>query len=482
MTENEFTEKSREGTEKSALVSRREFVSTVAAASAAFMIVPRHVLGRGMQAPSDLVNIATVGINGQGAINTRAVMSQNVVAICDCDFGLLEGRLQAWRTAAARIAPVPGEAPAGGRQGGAGGAGRQGGPPEPSPWRDFEVSKAQLEANARWPAQDANATVVRFANEQLPRLKKYQDYREMLEKQKDIDAVIIATPDHMHAPIASAAMDLGKHVYVQKPMCWSVNEARHLSRKGRGEESRRSHGQSEPLARQRPARRRAHSVRRHRRRARGARLDESPARLLAAGRAAAVGAHGRSGAGALELPGPDSASRRRDERHVSRAGRVVMGSLPRLRASGRIPPAVPSVQLARLGRLGTRRARRHGRASHGLPGLVVEARTADDDSDDLHAVQRRVLSDGDHDALRVPGAQRAPGREADLVRRRFHAARSPKNWARSGSIREAASSTSGAKARCSSSRTRRGCCRWRATTRSSRRRSGSRASRTKITR
>ena len=55
----------------------------------------------------------------------------------------------------------------------------------------------------------------------------------MLEKQKDIDGVIIATPDHMHAVIASAAMDAGKHVYVQKPMCWSVHEARHLAKKAR---------------------------------------------------------------------------------------------------------------------------------------------------------------------------------------------------------------------------------------------------------
>ena len=116
-----------------------------------------------------------------------------------------------------------------GRAGAPGGAGRAGGPP-PSPWRDFETSKTQLAADARWPAEDQNATLQRFANQQLPRLKKYRDYREMFDQQKDIDAVIIATPDHMHAPIASAAMALGKHIYVQKPMCWSVAEARHLGK------------------------------------------------------------------------------------------------------------------------------------------------------------------------------------------------------------------------------------------------------------
>jgi predicted dehydrogenase len=55
----------------------------------------------------------------------------------------------------------------------------------------------------------------------------------MLEQQKDIDAVIVATPDHMHAAIAMAALDLDKHVFVQKPLCWSVDEARKLSRKAR---------------------------------------------------------------------------------------------------------------------------------------------------------------------------------------------------------------------------------------------------------
>jgi len=63
-----------------------------------------------------------------------------------------------------------------------------------------------------------------------PSAKFYTDYRIMLEKQKDIDAVVIATPDHTHAVITIAAMKLGKHVYTQKPLTHSVWEARMLTR------------------------------------------------------------------------------------------------------------------------------------------------------------------------------------------------------------------------------------------------------------
>ena len=66
-----------------------------------------------------------------------------------------------------------------------------------------------------------------------PRAKVFTDYREMLDKQKDIDAVIIATPDHSHAVIAMACMRAGKHVYVQKPLAHSVHEARVLAETAR---------------------------------------------------------------------------------------------------------------------------------------------------------------------------------------------------------------------------------------------------------
>jgi len=66
-----------------------------------------------------------------------------------------------------------------------------------------------------------------------PKAAKYVDYREMLDKQKDIDAVIVATPDHTHAVIAMACIKAGKHVYVQKPLTHSVHEARALTEAAR---------------------------------------------------------------------------------------------------------------------------------------------------------------------------------------------------------------------------------------------------------
>lgn len=67
--------------------------------------------------------------------------------------------------------------------------------------------------------------------EKYPDAEKYYDYRRMFDEMGDaIDAVIIATPDHTHAKITADAMRRGIHVYTQKPLTWSVAEARHLRR------------------------------------------------------------------------------------------------------------------------------------------------------------------------------------------------------------------------------------------------------------
>ncbi len=153
------------------LVSRRSFVGGLAAA-AGFMIVPRHVLGGPRyQAPSDRVQVATVGyINGMGTSNTNAVGKvADVVALCDVD-----------------------------------------------------ESAAAMKNAARTKIFETFPTAVR-----------YKDFRVMLEKQKDIDGVIVATPDHNHAIVAMAAMQLGKHVYVQKPLTRTVSEARTLTEAAR---------------------------------------------------------------------------------------------------------------------------------------------------------------------------------------------------------------------------------------------------------
>ena len=76
---------------------------------------------------------------------------------------------------------------------------------------------------------DIDADVLDKTAANFPGAKTYTDFRKMLEKQKDIDAVVVATPDHTHAPAAMMAMRMGKHVYCEKPLTYDIHEARTLT-------------------------------------------------------------------------------------------------------------------------------------------------------------------------------------------------------------------------------------------------------------
>lgn len=171
-------------------ISRRTFVRDGSRAAAALalapMIVPRHVLGGvGYRAPSRTLNVACIGIGGMGLVNMNVLVQagENIVAVCDVDFAYVE------RSLAGRLRPPQGQT---------------------SSTPESLRLKAAYEKAA-----------------------KYVDFRVMLEQQKDIDAVVIATPDHLHGIMANLAMKAGKHVYVQKPLTYSVHEARLLARTAR---------------------------------------------------------------------------------------------------------------------------------------------------------------------------------------------------------------------------------------------------------
>ncbi|AHG88668.1 oxidoreductase domain protein [Gemmatirosa kalamazoonensis] len=187
-------------------VSRRDFVGTTGTLAFGAMIVPRHVLGGpGYQAPSDTLNVAFCGVGGMGMSNWTQFLNENTVAVCDVDFPYVERSLGG-RTRQRTVGNPP--------------AGMN--PDQVTAWR------AQQEQNNQRSYDEGQKLQAAYT-----KAAKYADFREMLDKQKDIDAVVVATPDHLHAVIASAAMQAGKHVYVQKPLTYSVHEARTLAKLAR---------------------------------------------------------------------------------------------------------------------------------------------------------------------------------------------------------------------------------------------------------
>src|SRR5215470_10454834 len=98
---------------------------------------------------------------------------------------------------------------------------------------------SDLRSFARHPAfdlvavADVDLCVIARLQEKFPKIRIYQDWRELLKKEKDIDSVNVSVPDHIHAVVAMEAMKRGKHVYCQKPLACTLHEVRTMTETAR---------------------------------------------------------------------------------------------------------------------------------------------------------------------------------------------------------------------------------------------------------
>jgi len=168
--------------------TRRQFLTQSSAAVAAFTILPRHVLGGPrFVPPSEKVNIALVGAGGMGRSNMGRVLEledAQIIAVVD-----------------------------------------------PAEYYD-DAGRTYDKPRGRRPTQ---ADIEKHYREKTPnfRCAGYEDFRVMLEKEKAVDAVLCATPDHLHAHVSAMAMRAGKHIYCEKPLAHNIWETRYLERLAR---------------------------------------------------------------------------------------------------------------------------------------------------------------------------------------------------------------------------------------------------------
>lgn len=153
-------------------LTRRQFLKGVAAVamSAPYIITSAALGAPGRRAASDRINVAAIGVRGRGNSLMRQVIERGdaqIVAVCDVDKKVRDGRVK----------------------------------------------------------QVAGAYAKQTSRGSFTGIAGYNDFRELMAR-KDIDAVIIATPDHTHAIMAIAAANAGKDIYVEKPMTHSIKEGR----------------------------------------------------------------------------------------------------------------------------------------------------------------------------------------------------------------------------------------------------------------
>jgi len=192
-------------------LSRRNFLGTVGAATAGLTIVPRHVVpGKGLLQPSDTVNVAGIGIGARGAANLRGLCDPEVPIVTPPRTST--GQPLSKEEIAAREARM-GSRPQGAQQ----------------PQQGAQPAREAVKLANIYALCDVDTAFAAHVIKGYPKAKVYTDWRQMLEKEKSIDAVMIGTPDHSHAPIAAAFMRQKKHVYVEKPLCKTIFECRKLA-------------------------------------------------------------------------------------------------------------------------------------------------------------------------------------------------------------------------------------------------------------
>jgi predicted dehydrogenase len=149
-------------------IPRRQFLQTAALTTGSLLLARSALRGAAPSSPNGRLQLALIGVGGRGTAALAALQHEQIVAFCDVDFAR-------GRELVARNTKLGG-------------------------------------ALARFPAA-----------------KWFSDYRILFEQMADqIDAVVVSVPDHMHYPIALAALRHGKHLYVEKPLCRCIREVRAL--------------------------------------------------------------------------------------------------------------------------------------------------------------------------------------------------------------------------------------------------------------
>jgi predicted dehydrogenase len=212
---------SRNSSERS--VSRRKFLAQTAAAAIGLSIIPRRVLGgAGYVPPSDKVNIAFIGVGAQGLrVMLHFLREPDVQGVAVCDVNKSSADYPQWDTheftkSVRKLLGV------------------DSGWDWLSPDQPIQLSHT-LRVTSGVAGREPCQKIVdgyygaQQRSGQYHGCSAYTDFRELLEKQKDLDAVVVCTHDNLHAAVSAAAMQKRKHVFCQKPLTHTVYEARRLA-------------------------------------------------------------------------------------------------------------------------------------------------------------------------------------------------------------------------------------------------------------